>query len=97
MNLHEYQGKSILASHGVTVQRGVVVDNAADAMEKAIVLWSLAEATTVPSSAEFVGFSSTSAEKPAAEMTTAGSSLGSEPGTGESSSLQLNKSPNIDA
>ncbi|UKN02575.1 ADP-forming succinate--CoA ligase subunit beta [Paracrocinitomix mangrovi] len=35
MNLHEYQGKSILESYGVTVQRGVVVDNAADAMSKA--------------------------------------------------------------
>ena len=35
MNLHEYQGKSILASHGVTVQRGVVVDNVSDALSKA--------------------------------------------------------------
>ena len=35
MNLHEYQGKSILASHGVTVQRGVVVDNASEIMAKA--------------------------------------------------------------
>jgi succinyl-CoA synthetase beta subunit len=35
MNLHEYQGKSILASHGVTVQRGVVVDNIADVLTKA--------------------------------------------------------------
>ncbi|MFT4600206.1 MAG: succinyl-CoA synthetase beta subunit [Arenicella sp.] len=35
MNLHEYQGKTILASHGVTVQRGVVVDNVSDALSKA--------------------------------------------------------------
>jgi len=35
MNLHEYQGKSILAKHGVKIQRGVVIDNAADALEKA--------------------------------------------------------------
>jgi succinyl-CoA synthetase beta subunit len=35
MNLHEYQGKSILESYGVTVQRGVVVDNAAEIMTKA--------------------------------------------------------------
>lgn len=35
MNLHEYQGKSILASYGVTIQRGVVVDNPADIMTKA--------------------------------------------------------------
>ena len=27
MNLHEYQGKKILAQHGVNVQRGVVLDN----------------------------------------------------------------------
>jgi len=35
MNIHEYQGKSILSSFGVAVQRGVVVDNAADATTKA--------------------------------------------------------------
>jgi succinyl-CoA synthetase beta subunit len=35
MNLHEYQGKSILESFGVAIQRGVVVDNAADAVAKA--------------------------------------------------------------
>ncbi|WP_027419680.1 ADP-forming succinate--CoA ligase subunit beta [Crocinitomix catalasitica] len=35
MNLHEYQGKSILESFGVAIQRGVVVDNAAEAVEKA--------------------------------------------------------------
>ena len=27
MNLHEYQGKEILAQHGVNVQRGVVLDD----------------------------------------------------------------------
>ena len=27
MNLHEYQGKKILAQHGVNIQRGVVLDN----------------------------------------------------------------------
>ena len=30
MNLHEYQGKEILAQHGVNVQRGVVLDNLND-------------------------------------------------------------------
>jgi len=35
MNLHEYQGKSILESFGVAIQRGVVVDNAAEAVTKA--------------------------------------------------------------
>jgi len=35
MNLHEYQGKNILAKHGVKIQRGVVVENGADAIEKA--------------------------------------------------------------
>lgn len=35
MNLHEYQGKEILARHGVKIQRGVVIENAADALEKA--------------------------------------------------------------
>lgn len=35
MNLHEYQGKSILQKYGVTVQRGVVVDNVANAVEAA--------------------------------------------------------------
>ena len=35
MNLHEYQGKSILESYGVAIQRGVVVDNADEAMAKA--------------------------------------------------------------
>jgi len=35
MNLHEYQGKSILAKHGVKIQRGVVIENASEAIEKA--------------------------------------------------------------
>lgn len=35
MNIHEYQGKSILSSFGVAIQRGVVVDNVADALPKA--------------------------------------------------------------
>jgi succinyl-CoA synthetase beta subunit len=35
MNLHEYQGKEILASHGVRVQRGYVAHNAEEAVVKA--------------------------------------------------------------
>ena len=35
MNLHEYQGKSILESYGVAIQRGVVVDNVSEAVAKA--------------------------------------------------------------
>ena len=35
MNLHEYQGKSILAKHGVAIQRGVVVDDASQIQAKA--------------------------------------------------------------
>jgi succinyl-CoA synthetase beta subunit len=35
MNLHEYQGKSILNKYGVAIQRGVVVENAADAVASA--------------------------------------------------------------
>jgi succinyl-CoA synthetase beta subunit len=35
MNLHEYQGKSILQKYGVAVQRGVVVDKAENAVEAA--------------------------------------------------------------
>jgi succinyl-CoA synthetase beta subunit len=35
MNLHEYQGKEILASHGVRVQRGIVANNAAEAVAAA--------------------------------------------------------------
>ncbi|MCP1994710.1 ADP-forming succinate--CoA ligase subunit beta [Flavobacterium sp. HSC-61S13] len=35
MNLHEFQGKQILASYGVRVQRGYVANNAEEAVEKA--------------------------------------------------------------
>lgn len=35
MNLHEFQGKSILKSFGVAIQEGVVVDKLADAVDKA--------------------------------------------------------------
>lgn len=35
MNLHEYQGKSILANYGVRVQRGVVTDTAEEALDQA--------------------------------------------------------------
>ena len=35
MNLHEYQGKEILASHGVRVQRGYVANNPAEAVAAA--------------------------------------------------------------
>ena len=35
MNLHEYQGKSILKSHGVAIQEGIVVDTADEAVEAA--------------------------------------------------------------
>lgn len=35
MNLHEYQGKSILKSFGVAIQEGVVVDKVEDAVAKA--------------------------------------------------------------
>ena len=35
MNLHEYQGKQILAQYGVTVQRGYVATTAEEAVEKA--------------------------------------------------------------
>jgi succinyl-CoA synthetase beta subunit len=28
MNIHEYQGKEILASYGVRIQRGIVANNA---------------------------------------------------------------------
>ena len=35
MNLHEYQGKEILASFGVRVQRGIVAHNAHEAVEAA--------------------------------------------------------------
>ncbi|MDG2451049.1 MAG: succinate--CoA ligase subunit beta, partial [Saprospiraceae bacterium] len=32
MNLHEYQGKEILASHGVKIQRGYIAETAAEAL-----------------------------------------------------------------
>jgi len=35
MNLHEYQGKQILASHGVDIQRGYAVDSVEDAVAAA--------------------------------------------------------------
>ncbi len=35
MNLHEYQGKEILASYGVSTQKGIVVSNAKDAFTAA--------------------------------------------------------------
>jgi succinyl-CoA synthetase beta subunit len=35
MNLHEYQGKEILAKYGVRIQRGYVANNAVEAVEKA--------------------------------------------------------------
>ncbi len=38
MNLHEFQGKSILESFGVAIQRGVVVNSESEIMEKAKVL-----------------------------------------------------------
>jgi succinyl-CoA synthetase beta subunit len=35
MNLHEYQGKSILKSYGVAIQEGIVVDNVSEAVAAA--------------------------------------------------------------
>ena len=35
MNLHEYQGKEILASHGVRVQRGIVANSPDEAVAAA--------------------------------------------------------------
>ncbi|MGB0892469.1 MAG: ATP-grasp domain-containing protein, partial [Flavobacteriaceae bacterium] len=35
MNLHEYQGKEILSSFGVRIQRGIVASTPADAVEAA--------------------------------------------------------------
>ncbi len=35
MNLHEYQGKSILKSYGVAVQEGIVIDNVSQAIDAA--------------------------------------------------------------
>ena len=35
MNLHEYQGKELLSSFGVRIQRGIVAQNADEAVEAA--------------------------------------------------------------
>ena len=35
MNLHEYQGKELLSSFGVRIQRGIVADNVNDAVSAA--------------------------------------------------------------
>ena len=35
MNLHEYQGKELLASYGVTIQRGIVATTADEAVAAA--------------------------------------------------------------
>ena len=35
MNLHEYQGKELLNSFGVRIQKGVVADNVSDAVSAA--------------------------------------------------------------
>ena len=35
MNLHEYQGKAILSSFGVRIQRGIVAQNATEAVAAA--------------------------------------------------------------
>ena len=35
MNIHEYQGKEILASYGVRVQRGIVANNPVEAVAAA--------------------------------------------------------------
>ena len=35
MNLHEYQGKSILQSYGVAIQNGIVAENSNDAVKAA--------------------------------------------------------------
>jgi succinyl-CoA synthetase beta subunit len=35
MNIHEYQGKEILASYGVRIQRGIVANNAVEAVAAA--------------------------------------------------------------
>ncbi|MCH2215479.1 MAG: succinate--CoA ligase subunit beta, partial [Flavobacteriales bacterium] len=35
MNIHEYQGKSILESFGVAIQRGIVADTPEEAVEAA--------------------------------------------------------------
>ena len=38
MNLHEYQGKQILKSYGVSVQEGIVVDSVENARAAALKL-----------------------------------------------------------
>ena len=38
MNLHEYQGKEMLASYGVAIQRGIVARTASEAVEAAVKL-----------------------------------------------------------
>ena len=35
MNLHEYQGKDLLASFGVRIQRGLVASNTGQAIQQA--------------------------------------------------------------
>lgn len=35
MNLHEYQGKELLSSFGVRIQRGIVAKSAKDAVDAA--------------------------------------------------------------
>ena len=35
MNLHEYQGKEILSSFGVRIQRGIVASNQVEAIDAA--------------------------------------------------------------
>ncbi len=35
MNLHEYQGKELLSSFGVRIQRGIVAQSASEAVEAA--------------------------------------------------------------
>ena len=35
MNLHEFQGKNLLSSYGVNIQRGYVADNSKESIELA--------------------------------------------------------------
>ena len=35
MNLHEFQGKDLLSSYGVNIQRGYVADNSKESLEVA--------------------------------------------------------------
>ena len=35
MNIHEYQGKEILASYGVRIQRGIIANNQVEAVAAA--------------------------------------------------------------